>query len=180
MIASMDRKYFAVLILMLFASCMKQGESSTMYKIDSLLAPYVDSFIVEASKRGQIIEKKNLITQFRQASDGPLCGSCNSLSSDPSIQKIVSIYNINPCWFNDRQLETLIFHELGHCLLGRVHVSDTLPNGDPKSIMTPHDISLYSPCLYAIGNQTCDMTFKRTYYLDELFNPGTAPPNWSH
>jgi hypothetical protein len=157
---------------------MKQ-DSSTSYQIDPALIPHIESFISEAAKRGHTIEKKNLIAQFSKASDGALCGSCNSLSSDPTIQKIISIYNINPCWFNDLQLETLVFHELGHCILGRVHLTDTLSNGNPKSIMVPDNLALYAPCIYPLGNQPCDMTFKRAYYLNELFDPNTGPPDWA-
>ena len=157
---------------------MKQGESGTAYQVDPVLSPYVESFIAEAAKRGHIIEKKNLIAQFNKASDGLLCGSCNSVSSEPGIQKIVSIYNVNPCWFNDQELETLIFHELGHCILGRVHKPDTLVNGDPSSIMVPNNLALYSPCSYPIGNQPCDMSFKREYYINELFDPNTSAPTW--
>ena len=157
---------------------MKQGGTTTAYQVDPVLTPYIESFISEAAKRGHTIEKKNLIARFSKASDGALCGSCNSLSSDPNIQKIISIYNINPCWFNDQQLETLVFHELGHCILGREHLTDTLINGDPKSIMVPDNLALYAPCLYPIGNQPCNMSFKREYYLNELFDPNTTPPNW--
>jgi hypothetical protein len=75
------------------------------------------------------------------------------------------------------ELETLVFHELG-IVYGRAHNTDTLPNGDPKSIMVPNKISLYSVYI-PIGNQPCDNGFKRPYYLDELFNPQTAAPDWS-
>ena len=176
----MYKGYFAIFILLIFSACMKQGGSSTSYQVEPTLSAYVDNFFAEAAKRGHVFERKNLIVNYNSGTDGALCGSCNSTSVDQGIQKVVSIYNINPCWFNDQQLETLIFHELGHCILGRAHTTDTLPNGNPKSIMTPNDISLYAPCLYPIGNQLCDMSFKRNYYVDELFNSNTPPPDWSH
>jgi hypothetical protein len=176
----MSIRYPAIFLAFLFSACIKQGGSSTSYKIEPSLNSYVESFFAEAAKRGYTFERKNLIVDFNTGSDGALCGSCNTISNDPGIQKIVSVFNANPCWFNDQELESLIFHELGHCILGRSHVMDTLPNGNAKSIMTPHDISLYAPCTYQIGNQPCDNSYKRSYYLDELFNSSTPAPDWSH
>ncbi|MFI5155468.1 MAG: hypothetical protein ACHQEM_04760 [Chitinophagales bacterium] len=173
-------KGILVMVLAFFAAgCMKHQSETTIYKVPEELSPFIDNFISEAAKRGYTIQKKNLIIEYTMGNDGALCGSCNSTSLDPGLQKIITIYNVNPCWFNDQQLETLIFHELGHCILGRVHVMDTLPNGNPKSIMVPDNLSLYSPCLYPIGNQPCDNSYKRPYYLNELFNMHDPAPGWS-
>lgn len=161
------------------AGCMKHQTETTVYKVPAELSPLVDNFISEAARRGYTIQKNNLIIEYNIGSDGELCGSCNSTALDPGVQKIITIYNVNPCWFNDQQLETLVFHELGHCILGRGHTTDTLPNGNPKSIMVPNNLSLYSPCEYPIGNQACDNSYKRPYYLGELFNIYEPAPDWS-
>ena len=39
--------------------------------------------------------------------------------------------------------EALLFHELGHCLLNRVHDDDTYDDGRPKSLMNKYIIGEY-------------------------------------
>ena len=76
-------------------------------------------------------------------------------------------------------LEVLIFHELGHCVLGRLHQNDYLPNGDPKSLMIQNELDQYA-CVYDLsGDNDCNNLFKREYYLDELFDPTTPTPDWA-
>jgi len=56
--------------------------------------------------------------------------------------------------------EYLVFHELGHCILGRSHSNDILENGDCKSIMQS-------------GTSNCKGNYNdenREMLLDELFN----------
>ena len=78
------------------------------------------------------------------------------------------------CWFgvSDHVREALVFHELGHSVLGRVHEDERLPNGSPASIMFPKTGFGYR--LY--GDETLD---RRTYYLDELFDSDTSVPGWA-
>ncbi len=78
--------------------------------------------------------------------------------------------------------EALIFHEIGHCILGRSHNNEPLPNGDPKSIMVIENQKLYWPCIYDIdgnGGPDCNNTFKRAYYVDELFDENVQIPDWA-
>ncbi len=78
--------------------------------------------------------------------------------------------------------EELVFHELGHCLLGRTaHRTSRLPNGEYASVMNGKESGLYSSCVYDIGgaNNGCDDRYKRTYYLDELFDENTPAPDWA-
>ena len=174
----MIRRTLLISVFVFALACVKNKNFVPVYRVPPEFQPYVDTFIKEAANRGHSITITNLIMQYDTTSEDSLCGSCNSVSSNPSIQKII---NINPnflCWDNNVELETLIFHELGHCILGRNHTTARLPNGDFKSIMTPHNLMLYSPCIYPIGGQSCDNYFKRTYYLDELFNPDTPVPAW--
>ena len=47
-------------------------------------------------------------------------------------------------------------------------------------MMVKDNIDIYSPCIYAIGGTNdCSNIFKRTYYLDELFNEATPIPDWA-
>lgn len=78
------------------------------------------------------------------------------------------------CWFgvSDHVREALVFHELGHSVLGRVHTKERLPNGSPASIMFPKTGFGYR--LY--GEETLH---RRTYYVDELFDSETEVPDWA-
>ena len=63
----------------------------------------------------------------------------------------------------------IIFHELGHGLLGRVHRYEYFNNGaTPMSIMNPNT---------AIGYNQYTL-YERQYYVDELFNQYTPTPYW--
>lgn len=148
-----------------------------VYDVPAGYQHLVDAFINEAAIRGHTITINNLIINY-QDMEAPHCAKCNSRSLDSDIQKIISFNpNLN-CSFADEQFEALVFHELGHCILGREHDNSTLPNGELKSLMNQHDLGVYSSCVYAVGSDPCDLRFKRTYYLDELFDENAPVPDW--
>lgn len=150
-----------------------------VFAVDEELSSFVDAFYIEANKRGLRIDTTNLMVLFGSESEGPICSRCNSSDLTSNLQKIVTLYEENRCWYNSYQLEALIFHEMGHCLLGRLHNNDTLPNGDPRSLMISNSISQYSPCVVQIGRNRCNFVFKREYYVDELFDQDTPIPEWA-
>ena len=160
--------------IILIAGCKKKVEF--VYQVPQEFEPYVQKFISEARTRGRDIVINNLIIQYEYSSSFPYCGASNVVSSRNDVQKIITV-NGHVCWQNNTQLETLIFHELGHCILGRDHDMSLLPKGDPKSIMYTGDLTMYSPCVYALGD-SCNKFYRRSYYIDELFNPSTPVPAW--
>lgn len=168
------------LFIIIVTGCANKEEFEPEYEVSEEFQSIVDTFIEEAALRGHDYQFTNLIMRYDEnLVEEIYCGQCNSSSMDQNIQKIILI-NANKCWINDFQKEAVIFHELGHCFLGRLHDDTLLPNGDPKSMMVKNNISIYSPCLYAIGGTNdCNYTFKRSYYLDELFNEATPTPDWS-
>jgi hypothetical protein len=161
-------------------TCYYDIEFKPVYLVDELFRPIVELFAEEAAARGIFLTIDNLILKSSPEIDPSLCGACNSLRPTSVLQKEVIINPGYGCWENPLELETLIFHELGHCLLGRRHLVDTLPNGDPKSLMIDADLSVYAPCRYVIGQvEDCNNVHKRAYYINELFDPNTPPPDWS-
>lgn len=158
--------------------CTKQKDFSPIYNVPPEFQPNIDSFLNEAAARGHHFSINNLIIQYDSSLTPAYCGESNIISAENNVQKIISINPNLKCWENNEELEALIFHELGHCFLGRQHDNSLLPNGDPKSIMTAKDVSIYSPCIYNFGDTTCDKRYRRTYYLDELFDPNTPVPKW--
>ena len=163
---------FAIIILLF--SCKK--ENDFVYDVPQEFEPIVQRFIAEAAARGHQISINNLIIKYELSSSTTFCATSNVVTSANDVQKIISIKDLS-CWQNDVQLESLIFHELGHCVLGREHDNTLMPKGDPRSIMYPANIALYSPCVYPLG-PACDFLYRRAYYIDELFNPATPLPDW--
>lgn len=172
----MLKKIFIVCIIVTSA-CKKKMDNSFVYSVPPGFQPYTDDFVKEAAARGRSISINNLIIRYDSSLSFAYCAQSNIISSENDRQKIISVNPFLTCWANDKQLETLLFHEMGHCILGRPHDTSRLPNGDPKSIMYPNNITLYSPCVYAVGD-SCDQLYKRSYYLDELFDATAPVPEW--
>ena len=136
--------------------------------IENEFVEYVDRFVAEAAARGIEIDFSDtgLLIEFRDAVSTESGGVCYLGRHHIQIEKFY--------WdgYNDLQREGLIFHELGHCELGRLHKNDTLPNGEWLSRMRgdpiPDDAS------YVI-NYTGT---RRDYYVDELFDETTPVPDW--
>lgn len=164
--------------LFLLVGCKQEEDFKPIYDVPQDFQPYIDSFIHEASIRGHPIDITNLIISYDPKIEIPNCGVCNSSSMDTRVQKIISINPNLQCGYDPLELENFIFHELGHCVLGRLHNSELLPNGDPKSIMIEGNLNLYAPCIYQIDETPCNNIFKREYYLDELFDEATPIPDW--
>lgn len=161
--------------LILSLGCSK-NTPSFVYSVPAEFEPYLQKFITEAKARGQNITISNLIIKYDSTLSLQYCATSNVTSKQNDIQRII-LFNIHKCWQNSDQLECLIFHELGHCILGREHDSSLMPKGDAKTIMYPDDIALYSSCVYNVGS-ACDFLYRRPYYIDELFNPSTPVPDW--
>jgi hypothetical protein len=172
-------RFVYLVALFLIAGCSPNDDFTPVYEVPKDIQPLIDSFIHEASIRGVSISITNLIITYDDNPASSVCGSCNSSSLAKDVQKIITLKSQSPCWIEPLELETLLFHELGHCVLGRAHTIDLLPNGDPKSIMVENDIGIYAPCLYPIEGEPCDNSFKRFYYLDELFDETTPVPDWA-
>lgn len=168
-------KQILIACIIFISGCGKKNDF--IYNVPAELELYVKRFITEANARGHNITINNLIIKYDAVTSVIYCATSNVISSQNDVQKIILV-NPQVCWQNDVQLEALIFHELGHCILGRNHDMSLMPKGDPKTIMYRDNIALYSPCVYNIGNP-CDLQYRRPYYIDELFNPLTPVPDWA-
>jgi hypothetical protein len=180
-------KKFAFLLFVNFAllSCKKEAETSpAIFTIDKELRPYFNAFLKEAKLRNKIIDTTNLILKFNNNLTTSKCGTCTQYLGKPARQKSIEIFkSTDSCWLtattNGR--EALVFHELGHCLLGRIeHKNTTFSDGSPQSIMIASNTDLYTPCVYVLDDDPtkCNKTARRQYYIDELFNVNTPQPSW--
>ncbi|MEQ9300567.1 MAG: hypothetical protein RIF33_18485 [Cyclobacteriaceae bacterium] len=154
------------LILLTHASCREQ--ESLNAEVDPTFRPYLIDFIEEAALRGlNVNEPLKEVTIIFGPTQNPFWdGQCNQEE-----KRII----INPIsWENNdaAQNRLTIFHELGHCLLGREHFNDILPNGEWQSIMRGGQ---------PVANRsfiTNFSGFRTEYYLDELFEAADNLPTW--
>ena len=147
------------------------------YSVSAELEPYVQRFRDEAQKRNIPVSTDNLIVEFGQPSLKDACGEC--ILAAGKTPRVVLAKNAL-CWqqASTQARECLVFHELGHCLLKRLHVTKQFPNGAFASLMNPTNRAVYATCAYPIGDDDCDRRPRRDYYVDELFNVGTPAPPW--
>ncbi len=156
-------------IILVAASLVGCGKPAV---VEAEFQPYLDSFYSEAQQRGKDIQRGNISIHFGELPD-TIAAHCVLSNSRPSSggDEVV----INPTAWNaySKQFlperEIVVFHELGHCLLGLEHEQGTLELCDernhfyypqaPLSIMKSD--AFVDPSLYA------DL---RTYYVDQLFD----------
>ena len=128
----------------------------------------VRTFLKEGSDRGHKLNIKKihhiyLVDKIKKAKY--LEAGCYS-HSDHSIY----IDTTNFEWNDFSGKEMLLYHELGHGLLHKGHDNNYLKDKlNPVSIMNISTLPYWN-------DQT---VYKREYYIDELFNVNTPPPNWS-
>ena len=138
------------------------------------LAPYIENFKAAAEERGLSFPfthlKAHLVEGFSVDATQYVCGIgwSNHLGIEEPRIEIKK-----DCWNNltNDQREVLMLHELGHAILDRDHIDSRLfNNSGAKSIM----------CSRSCRNQYTyyeDWPLKE-YYIDELFDPRTSPPNF--
>ena len=166
----MKRNYLYLLLLFVFfTNCGKDKNKL----VDKDLAVYVDRFFAEADLREMDVSDDNLEVVFKDLTDEGICGLGHFRYEGTDLRKV----EITPsffCWgfHDDLARENLVFHELGHAILRRNHVNNSLPNGQPAQMMcdgnTCNVFSYYDQ--YTLG--------KRAYYIDKLFRLSTPTPDW--
>lgn len=154
---------FSILVFMLITSCKKDEilteTSDPLIHVDVALKPYFVRFDKEAKARGIVVDlSSHPLTGI--ISDIPttrVIGQC-SYSNDTPYKVTID----KPFWSKASDLgkEFVIFHELGHCVLGRPHDESVDNRGFCLSIMRS-------------GTGTCRDNYSsitRKRLLDELFS----------
>jgi len=161
---------FLFFSLLLLNSCKKDRDP-----IEADLAPYIDTFLAEANKRGLALDVENLEAYIvpEIVSNGTiLCGQGFAPAFGDDFRGI-AISGL--CWgeLDESGKEILVFHELGHALLERQHRNTKLGIGRNQSIMFSG-----GNCSIEDSYDLCQ-TELRSYYLDELFAEPDELPEWS-
>ncbi len=125
--------------------------------IDREFRPYLETFLREAHARQYPLTAKKLsIVGLEALSEADKYPNAAGICYPTEVRVEVKM----PYWrtLDNTMRERLIFHELGHCLLGRTHreIQVMTPDG-------PYYGSLMEPSLFT-GHPEL-----RAYYLDELF-----------
>jgi len=145
----------------LMSACVKE-ESAQLRNtlvIDTSLQPYFDLFEAEGQARGQNIDMvaAQIAGEIINIEEDKVVGQCSSFTnSDRKVLRIDKAY-----WeqVSNLEREFVVFHELGHCYLGRGHLNKKDNLGNCNSMMH----SGLNGCHFKYT------TTSRTAYLDELF-----------
>ena len=126
--------------------------------VDQRLWSYFQDFESEAAMRGYDVDLNlmNVTGEISGIHDGNVIGTCSYGYRRPNAVTIDDTF-----WSRNGLLsrEEVVFHELGHCILGRDHTEQIVNNGFCASIMRSGTGSCKTA--YTLAN--------RSYYLDELF-----------
>lgn len=134
------------------------GASSVIHiptvSVEPQFQPLVESFKTEAKAQGTPVEISDLIVESTTDLTVQTMGECiQGGGNSPTIQIAQSYWDSLQ---SDGQQE-LLFHELGHCVLGRAH-TEANEQGIPTSMMNP----------IFLGTGLFDAN--RAQYLYELFH----------
>lgn len=132
-------------------------EENSYFDVEPQLWEYFERFETEAKLRGYFIDLNSLQIsgEIKNIQDENVAGTCQYGSHVKHVTIDASFWNR----YNYLEREFVVFHELGHCVLGRGHTETSFNSGICTSLMH----SGLSGCQVAYTNTN------RTYYLDELF-----------
>src|SRR5687768_2229784 len=153
--------FYFVAGMSLFAinACEFEFEPQIEHVVDTTVEEYYERFIYEAAVRGLDVEYATyqVDAAIGDIPEHNVIGQC---SWDQNHNHAITLDRAYWNSANDMQREFVVFHELGHCVLGRDHVDDADGNGNCESIMTS-------------GTGSCRVLYvqnNRAKLLDELFS----------
>lgn len=163
---------FTLLVLVTFLlnlSCKKEVQN--IVELEPEFEYYWNKFVEEAEARylDLRVDTMNFSITFGELS-GSIAGECGSIPGGDIIIDQESWLELDTF-----VREHLIFHELGHCVLGRHHPYDGV-NGELNNLRMFECETLMTAGLDGFG---CGIDYHsekwREFYIDELFNITTVP-----
>ncbi|MDA7502266.1 hypothetical protein N8482_03230, partial [Chitinophagales bacterium] len=126
---------FLLTLLFLASSCGK--ERAPVYEVPSKVQPFVDNFESEAAERNEELDIDDLVVEYMtnlMPDEVEAAGVC--FFETENTGPIIHLDTTSQNWQgSDFTKEELVFHELGHCILGRGHRNTLLSAGGYASIM---------------------------------------------
>lgn len=154
---------YLLVYLFLYVSLLYSCKSTSYQSPENQIDLYVQEFLEEAEKRNTSLSTKDLKIEWGEMRWGQL-GKCLPK------KKRITLNERNWVVLDSLKRKKLVFHELAHCLLGRVgHKDDELPRGECASL-------LVTPEAECVCNIYEENWWK--YYVDELFDEQTPLPIW--
>lgn len=160
-----------VLVLLTLTGC-GSGLSPAQRTPDDF-RPYTEAFDAEAAARGLNLHATDTLSisfaDLAYSEGVGEVGVCHYGIDNPLVGRSIQI-DIN-AWptLSEGEKTTLIFHELGHCLLNRQHTSKLIP-GTSDAGLVPIPASIMNPSI--IPDDAFEANYP--YYINELFgHPGT-------
>ena len=147
-----------IMILWVTMAGISCSESAPEPYVQAELKPYFDAFIEEGAIRGVQIDYTSLQVEgiISETTENNAVGQCSHSKVSPNKVTIDAFF-----WrqASHTRKEFVIFHELGHCYLGRAHLDDKDEYGICLSIMQS-------------TADVCESNYEndRSSYLDELFS----------
>jgi hypothetical protein len=102
-------------------------------------APYVAKFEQTSIEVGKPVQVNDLVVKF-----GPTEERQDAVcETGDAITPTILINQLSWSRMTEADREALMYHELGHCVLGRNHITTRNTNGQPISLMYPVAISAH-------------------------------------
>jgi hypothetical protein len=132
---------FAFSLLITGCGQSSSGSSSagtTVLSIPTEFQSYVSDFQQLAADNNTPVTINNLVIQFGTLSQSAEMGECDIAEGTPPTITIDQDY-----WnsSDENTRKTLIYHELGHCVLHRLHRTSITSGGYPISLMNAYTVS---------------------------------------
>jgi hypothetical protein len=166
------KKYIIfILSLVLLSSC--TNDSPRAYSVENELDVYAQRFFNYAKNYGYNFDNEGLVMRFATLKDNK--GGVCYINRRPIQIEIDSAYwkELSKSYLADEHKEQLVFHEMGHGFLQRLHINDILQNKDWKSIMCGDELP---------EGRASNINYRgmrQSYYINELFTQTTEVPSWS-
>jgi len=156
------------LVLIPLSACLVQYQKGT---IQEETRPYVNSFLnecytygVDCSKIGQVTVEIEELSDDELAGDGTTLAICTMyITAGMFLPTMIKTVRISPEFWYDADEDSrlsVVYHELGHCVLDRAHNDDMIDNETPASIMNTF-LGDYPAYYFSPEN--------KDYYMRELF-----------
>ncbi|MDQ3017087.1 MAG: hypothetical protein M3R25_10280 [Bacteroidota bacterium] len=146
----------SVIVILTIYGC--EPDAAISYVVETPLQDYFERFIDEAAVRGREVEDETYQVSARidEIKEPNVIGQCSWNQNNAHNIVVDEDY-----WktASDLQREFLVFHELGHCVLGKEHNDGADGRGNCESIMSS-------------GTGNCRVVYSKTnrdVLLDELF-----------
>lgn len=166
------KKYIIfILSLVLLSSC--KNDHPRAYSVENELETYAQRFFSQAKNFGYNFDNEGLVMRFSSLDENK--GGVCYINRRPIQIEIDSVYwkELSKSYLADEHKEQLVFHEMGHGFLQRLHINDVLDNKDWKSIMCGDELP---------EGRSSNINYRgmrQEYYINELFTQTTDIPAWS-